>query len=67
MKGRKGWDDLAEDVDYVGNIDDLPLCDLKYKLAVHVKECTTMGVMSTNGQHSTGKGILVGENWKETI
>jgi hypothetical protein len=26
-----------------------------------------MGVMSTNGQHCTGKGILVGENWKETI
>jgi hypothetical protein len=25
-----------------------------------------MGVMSTNGQHHTGKGILVGENWKET-
>jgi hypothetical protein len=25
-----------------------------------------MGVMSTNGQHRTGKGILVGENWKET-
>jgi hypothetical protein len=24
MKGRKGWDELAEDVDYVGNIDDLP-------------------------------------------
>jgi hypothetical protein len=26
-----------------------------------------MGVMSTNDQHRTGKGILVGENWKETI
>jgi hypothetical protein len=25
-----------------------------------------MGVMITNGQHRTGKGILVGENWKET-
>jgi hypothetical protein len=25
-----------------------------------------MGVMSTNGQHRTGKGIMVGENWKET-
>jgi hypothetical protein len=24
-----------------------------------------MGVMSTNGQHCTGKGIMVGENWKE--
>jgi hypothetical protein len=67
MKGRKGWDDLAEDVDYVGNIDDLPLCYLQYKLAVHVQESTTMGVMSTNGQHRTGKGIMVGENWNETI
>jgi hypothetical protein len=28
MKGRKRWYDLAEDVDYGGNIDDLPLCDL---------------------------------------
>jgi hypothetical protein len=27
-----------------------------------------MGVMSTNnGQHRTGKGIMVGDNWKETI
>jgi hypothetical protein len=67
MKGRKGWDDLAEDVDYVGNIDDLPLCDLQYKLDVHVQESTPVGVMSTNGQHRTGKGILVGENWKDTI
>jgi hypothetical protein len=67
MKGRKGWDDLSEDVDYVGNINDLPLCDLQYTLAVHVQESTTMGVMSTNGQHRTGKGILVSENWKETI
>jgi hypothetical protein len=67
MKGRKGWDDLAEDVDYVGNIDDLHLCDLQYKLAVQVQESTTMGAMSTNGQHRTGKGILVGEDWKETI
>jgi hypothetical protein len=24
-----------------------------------------MGVMSTNGQPLTGKGILMGENWKE--
>jgi hypothetical protein len=58
---------LAEDADYVGYIDDLPLCDLQYKLAIHVQESTTMGGMSTNGQHRTGKGILVGENWKETI
>jgi hypothetical protein len=65
MKGHKGWDDLVEDVEYVGNIDDLPLCDLQYSLAVHVQESTTMGFMTTNGQHRTGKGILVGENWKE--
>jgi hypothetical protein len=58
---------LAEDVDYVGSIDDLPLCDFQYKLDNHVQESTTMDVMSTNGQHRTGKVILVGENWKETI
>jgi hypothetical protein len=66
MKGREGWDGLAEDVDCIGSIDDLPLCDLQYKLAVHVQHHTTMGVMSTNGRHPTGKGILMGENWKET-
>jgi hypothetical protein len=66
MKGREGWDSLAEDVDYIGSIDDLPLCDLQYKLAVHVQHHTTMGAISTNGQHRTGKGIMVGENWKET-
>jgi hypothetical protein len=67
MKGWKGWDEFSEDVDYVGTIDNLPLCYLQYKLNVHVQESTTMGAMSTNGQHRTGKGILVGENWKETI
>jgi hypothetical protein len=67
MKDRKGWDDLAEDVDYVGIIDDLPLCDFQYKVAVHVQESKKMGGMSTNGQHCTGKGILVGENWKDKI
>jgi hypothetical protein len=30
MKGREGWDSLAEDVDYIGSIDDLPVCDLQY-------------------------------------
>jgi hypothetical protein len=66
MKGREGWDSLAEDVDYIGSIDDLSLCDLQYKLGVHVQHHTTMGAMSINGQHRTGKGIMVGENWKET-
>jgi hypothetical protein len=56
MKGRKGWDDLAEDVDYVGNIDDIPLCDFQYKLAVHVQESTTMGVMSKKWSTSYRKG-----------
>jgi hypothetical protein len=28
MKGRKGWDSLEEDVEYISSIDDLPLCDL---------------------------------------
>jgi hypothetical protein len=66
MKGREGWDSLAEDDDYIGIIDDLNVCDFQYNLAVHVQHHTKMGVMSTNGQHRTGKGILVGENWKET-
>jgi hypothetical protein len=57
---------FIKDVDYIGSIDDLPLCDLHYKLDVHVQRHTTMGVMSTNGQHRTGRGILVDENWKET-
>jgi hypothetical protein len=66
MKGCNGWDSLAEAVKYVGIVDDLPLCNLQYKLVVHVQSHTAMGVMSTNGQHRTGKGIMVGENWKET-
>jgi hypothetical protein len=57
---------LAEDVDYIDIIDDMPLCDLQYKLDVHIQHHTTMVDMSTKGQHRTGKGILVGENWKET-
>jgi hypothetical protein len=65
MRGHDGWDILADDVEYIGSVDDLSLCDLQYKLAVHVQLHTTMGVMSTNGQHRTGKGILVGENRKE--
>jgi hypothetical protein len=65
IKGREGWDGLAEDVDYIDRVDYLPVCDLQYKLAVHVQCHTMMGVMSTNGQHRTGKGILVGENSKE--
>jgi hypothetical protein len=66
MKGRDGWDSLAEDVEYIGSVEDLSLCDLqyKYKLDVHVQLHTTMGVMTTNDQHRAGKGI-VGENWKE--
>jgi hypothetical protein len=66
IKGREGWDNLAEDVEYIDSVDNLPLWDLQYNLDVHVQCHTTMGVMSTNGQHRTGKGILVGENWKET-
>jgi hypothetical protein len=65
MNGRTGWDSFAEDVEYIGSVDDLPLCGLQYKLDAHVQRHTTMGVMSTNGQHHTGKGIMVGENWKE--
>jgi hypothetical protein len=66
MKGCEGWDSLAEDIVYIGSVDNLPLCDLHYNLDVHVQRHTTMGVMSINGQHRTGKGIMVGENWKET-
>jgi hypothetical protein len=65
MKGRNGWDSFAEDVEYIGSVDDLHLCDLQYKLAVRVQRHTMMGVTSTNVQHRTGKGIMVGENWKE--
>jgi hypothetical protein len=65
MKGRDGWDNLAEDVEYIDSVDDLLLCDLHYKLAIHIQLRTTMGVTSNNGQHRTGTGILVGENWKE--
>jgi hypothetical protein len=36
-------------VDYIGSIDNFPLCDLQYKLDVHIQHHTTMGVMSTNG------------------
>jgi hypothetical protein len=57
---------LAEDVEYIGSVDDPHVCDLQYKLVVHVQLHTTMGVMSTNGQHRTGEGIMMGENWKET-
>jgi hypothetical protein len=42
------------------------VCDLQYKLDDHVQRHTTMGFMSTNGQHRTGKGIMAGESWKET-
>jgi hypothetical protein len=65
MKGRKGLDSLAEDVECIDSVDELPLCDLQYKLAVHVQRHTTMAAMITNGRHRTEKGILVGENWKE--
>jgi hypothetical protein len=54
---------LAEDVEYIGSVDDVYVCDLQYNLDVHVQIHTTMGVMSTNDQHPKGKGILVGENW----
>jgi hypothetical protein len=67
MRGRDGWDSLAEDVEYIGSVDDLSLCELQYKLDVHVQLHITMGVMSINGQHCTGKEIMVGENWRETI
>jgi hypothetical protein len=66
MKDREGWDSLAEDVEYIGSVEDLPFCDFQYKLDLHVQRHTKMGVMSTNGQHPTGKGIMVGENGKET-
>jgi hypothetical protein len=66
IKGHKGWDSLAEDVEYIGSVDDLPLFDLQYKLAVHVQRHATIGIMITNGQHCTIKRILVGENWKKT-
>jgi hypothetical protein len=66
MRDRGGWDRLAEDVDYVGSIDKLSTYDLQWKFVEHVQVSTDMGVMTTNGQHPTGKVILVGENWVET-
>jgi hypothetical protein len=60
MKGRNGWDSLADDVEYIGSVDDLPLCDFQYKLDAHAQCHTTMGLMITNGLHRTGKVILVG-------
>jgi hypothetical protein len=60
---RDGWERFPEDVDYVGSIDKLSNYDLQWKLVEHVQVETDMGVMTTNGQHRTGKVILVGENW----
>jgi hypothetical protein len=37
MRGPNRWDSLAEDVEYVGSVDDLSLCDLQYNLDVHVQ------------------------------
>jgi hypothetical protein len=48
-------DSLAEDVEYVGQVDELPLCELEYQLDVHVQLHTLMGVLSTNIQHRTVK------------
>jgi hypothetical protein len=55
-----GWDHLSEDVEFVQTVEELPMCELD------VQYRTLMGVVSTNGQHHTGRGVLVGENWKET-
>jgi hypothetical protein len=58
-RDQDGWDRLAQDVEFVGPVEELDLCDLEYQLAVHVQDKTPMGVITTNGQHHTGKGILV--------
>jgi hypothetical protein len=63
MRDRAGLECLAEDVDYVGSIDKLSTYDLQWTLVEHVQVETDLGVMTTNGQHRTGKGILVGEKW----
>jgi hypothetical protein len=60
MRDRAGLECLAEDVDYVGSIDKLSTYDLQWKLVEHVQVEIDMGVMTMNGQHRTGKGILVG-------
>jgi hypothetical protein len=57
MRGLGGWDSLAEDVEYIGRVDELYMCDLQYKLDIHVQLHTTVGIMST---------IMVGEKRKET-
>jgi hypothetical protein len=53
------WENLADDIDFVGPVDDIPLFALQYQLAVHVQNKKCMGVM-TNGGHHTSKGVLVG-------
>jgi hypothetical protein len=63
---RDGWDRLAEDVDYVVSIDKLSTYDVQWKLAEYVQVEMDMGVMTTNGQPNTVKGILVGEILVET-
>jgi hypothetical protein len=64
MRERDGWDHLAQDVEFVGPVQELDLCYLEYQLDVHVQDETLMGVMTTNGHHRTGKGILLEGAWK---
>jgi hypothetical protein len=72
MRGRDDWDRLVEDVEYVeyveyvGPVETLYTHDLQCKLVQHVQVETDMGVMTTNGQNSTARGILVGGDQEET-
>jgi hypothetical protein len=63
---RELWDHLTEDVKFVGPVEELPMCELEYQLAVNDQDMTKMGVMNTNGQYRSGKGILVRGGWKDT-
>jgi hypothetical protein len=57
---------LAEDVDFAGPVDDIPLFALQYQLGVHVQNKMCMGIMTTNRGHHTRKGVLVVGDWTVT-
>jgi hypothetical protein len=66
LTGREEWEDLSEDVEFIGPVYKTPLLSLKYQLDEHVQHETCMSVTTTNRGHHTAKGILVGggAGWK---
>jgi hypothetical protein len=59
LTDRDDWESLAEDVEFVGPVDGIPLFTLQYQLGVHVQDKAYLGVVTTNGGHRTAKRILV--------